>query len=113
MTLTPDSKFKITVGMFTVVIGWSAYAGWKVNDTISRVNQSIKDVNDKITNLESSVADRFTKTAAAEWALRIVVSNPTLKIPDPRDPSRLLGFDDDGMKIFGERQNVAADWRMP
>lgn len=58
------------------------------------MNERFTRASDKMTQrmdgIEAVMNDRFTKTAAAEWALRIVVSNPTLKVPDPRDPGHFL-----------------------
>ena len=102
MDLTPDAKFKITavglLGMFTAAFGF----GWKFQSTLSQINQSLKDtvyrldsveskLTDRIDAFEVVMQDRWTKSQAAEWSLRMLVMNPSLKIPDPREPMRLLG----------------------
>lgn len=106
--LTADLKFKITLGVFLSALSLAAGFGWKAQATLSSLNNQAKEANDKfdglgqkiqqietsmtqrLTAFEVTMSDRFTKTAAAEWALRLVVSNPNLRIPDPRDPSRML-----------------------
>jgi hypothetical protein len=124
MNLSPDSKFKITVGAASATILAAAGFGWKAQATLSQINESLKStvqrldsvetkLTERINSFEILMSDRFTKTAAAEWSLRLQVVNPGLKIPDPRDPSRLLGWTD-GLREWPIRpQNLALDWRKP
>ena len=106
--LTPELKFKISLGVAISAITAAAGFGWQAQAKLSAISASAVEVNQKfdalgqkiqqietsmtqrLTAFEITMSDRFTKTAAAEWALRLVVSNPALKIPDPRDPSRML-----------------------
>ena len=99
--LTPDSKFKVSlISAFLAIVAAGGF-GYRVNDTLSAINKSLTEVsnrvsqvelavNSKISGLELVMADRWTKSQAAEWALRLVVNNPGLRIPDPRDPGSFL-----------------------
>lgn len=101
LTITPETRLKLTVGAFFAVVISAGGVAWKAQATLSAINTNIQDTSARVTAVEAALSskfaafeitmsDRFTKTAAAEWALRLVVNNPALRIPDPRDPSRLL-----------------------
>ena len=102
LNLTPDAKFRITLGSGVVAACTLFVFGWNAQKTLTSINENLKNtnqrldgveskMNERISGFETTIQDRWTKTAAAEWALRMLVSNPTIKIPDPRDPSKLLG----------------------
>ena len=40
--------------------------------------------------LQGSIGDEWTLTLQSEYQLRLQLANPSMAIPDPRDPSRLL-----------------------
>lgn len=99
--LTPDSKFKITFAGAFVVLAAVAGAAWKAQATLSAISKSLDDVSTRVSQVESAVntkisglelvmSDRWTKSNAAEWALRMVVANPGIKVPDPRNPAEFL-----------------------
>jgi len=102
MELTPDTRFKITLAGFGAAFVASFGFGWQVQSTLSAINTSLKEtvtqlngVEEKLTrrinDFENLVSDRWTKSQAAEWALRYVVLNPSAKVPDPRNPMVQLG----------------------
>lgn len=102
LALTADTKFKITAGGAVVAFAAAFGFGVKFQATLSQINQSLKDtvhrldsveakLTERIDGFEVTMADRWTKAQSAEWALRMLVVNPSIKIPDPREPSRLLG----------------------
>lgn len=113
--LSPDTKVKLTIG--AVVVGFIAAAtfGWKAQATLSVISVNLKEtndrmaiieksMNDRLTGFETVMSDRWTKSQAAEWALRFVVNNPSLHIPDPRDPGHFLN---DGIR--GTGKNLGGD----
>lgn len=118
MNLGADAKFKVTLGAAVLFIGGVFTFGWKAQATLSSIDATMKatvarldavesKLNDRINGFEAIVADRFTKTAAAEWALRFQILNPNLPVPDPRNPMVLLG-----MKLTEPlRQNTRLDWK--
>ena len=100
--LSGNTKFGLSIATVAMIVSAAGGAVWKAQQTLLAIQHSVQQVSDRITSLEATttekmrtleavMADRFTKTAAAEWALRIKVSNPTLRIPDPREPARLIG----------------------
>lgn len=101
MNLTPDAKFKTGIGAALCVVAAAAGFGWKAQATLNSINDSLKStvtrldsveakLNDRISSFEAVMSDRWTKTAAAEWAYRLLNANPSLRLPDPRDPGRFL-----------------------
>ncbi len=111
ITLTPNLRFKIGIGTAITVALAIGGAAMQAQRTLTTISTSLKTANDRIdsvtTKIESverslneklegfdrTMQDRFTKTAAAEWALRMALANPTMKIPDPRQPDKLLRGD--------------------
>lgn len=99
--LSANTKFYVSIGTVVAAVGAAGAGLWKAQATLTDIRDSVKDVGNKVVSLEQStddrframesvMADRFTKTAAAEWALRTQLANPTLRITDPRDPSHFL-----------------------
>ena len=88
--LTPDAKFKIgiaTAAAFCVAcIGF----GWRAQQTLGAIEKRLDSMASRMDTMETTIGDRFAKTAAAEWALRLQIKNPTISIPDPRSPNQLL-----------------------
>ena len=73
----------VTVGDLIVVIPIVLAiigATWKISRTLSLFET-------RIIELES---DRYTLSAASENALRMALSNPTMVVHDPRDPSKII-----------------------
>ena len=100
-TLTSNTKVGLSLGALATVVAAAGAAAWRAQSTLSDIRYSVQDVSARIAALEEStaqklealnivMADRWTKTAAAEWALRVQILNPSLRIPDPRDPGVLL-----------------------
>ena len=100
--ISGNTKVGISLAALVAIVTAAGGAAWKAQGTLTAIQQSVQDVSVRITSLETNTAekmkaleivmgDRFTKTAAAEWALRMKVANPTIKVPDPRDPSVMLG----------------------
>lgn len=118
VNLSPDAKFKVTVAAAGCVVTGAFIFGWRAQATLTSLLDEVKKtvyrldnveskLNERINGFEAVVSDRFTKTAAAEWALRFQILNPGIPVPDPRNPMLLLG-----MKPPGEMpQNTRADWR--
>lgn len=81
------SQTKTTIGTAIIVAGF-AFGGWQY------LENRFGSITSRFTELETRLAegtgDRFTKTAAAEQALRMAIENPGIKVPDPRDPNRII-----------------------
>lgn len=119
MNLGPDAKVRMTIGAVVVVSGAVFWFGWNAQGTLASIDAQLKTtnyrldavetkLNERMTSFEVVMQDRFTKTAAAEWALRFQILHPQLKIPDPRNPMELLS--DAGRRPL-ERENSSLDWR--
>lgn len=110
VVLTENTKFRVGLGVAGTALILAAGFGFKAQAQLSTIAQAAQDANAKIsdmnakisavetsltsrlTSFEATMSDRFTKTAAAEWALRMLNANPTFIVPDPRDPSRFLNY---------------------
>ncbi len=71
-----------TINLFAAVAVVCTVAGctWAMATRLGTIEQKI----------EQLAADHYTKTAAAETALRLAIGNPTLRVPDPRSPERYI-----------------------
>lgn len=108
ITLTPNLRFKIGIGTAITIAGVLITGAIEAQQTLTKINTSVgsvnmridsvtskielveRSLNEKLDQFDRTMQDRFTKTAAAEWALRMALSNPTMRIPDPRSPDKLL-----------------------
>lgn len=48
------------------------------------------DVNKRLADSEAKFEDYYSLTKASEQALRTAIENPTLRVPDPRDPRTII-----------------------
>lgn len=76
MIVTPETKLKISVSMAAAIIGTLVRCTWKLAGRISA--------------LEGSIAGAYTLNAASEAALRTAIENPGFRVPDPREPVRII-----------------------
>lgn len=87
-------KTKVTLGVAcasavflgSIAVASARYVGSKFDAADVTIRELAK-------GLEGVKADRFTLTAASEAALRTAIENPGLRIPDPRDPSKVFVVD--------------------
>ena len=89
-TIGPDLRFKISMGLAMTTILAAVGFGIKFQQTLSGIEQKFDKLSTRLDAFELVMGDRWTKTAAAEWALRLQIKNPTISIPDPRSPNQLL-----------------------
>lgn len=86
------------VGLVFTIVTTVAGAVWFLSRAISglardneksfdKVHTEVKSVSTRLTILER---DNYTKPEAEAHALRLALNNPHLKVPDPRNPDRLL-----------------------
>lgn len=101
VALTPETRFRISIGAAFAAVLAAAGFGWRAQAILTSINENVKEstsqfsakldkLSTRLDSLETVMADRFTKTAAAEWALRLVIENPAIKVPDPREPSKTI-----------------------
>ncbi|MEM9372412.1 MAG: hypothetical protein AAGA55_02110 [Planctomycetota bacterium] len=58
------------------------------------ITRHISNYEQRLSTVEQ---DAYTLTAASEKALRTAIENPQLRVPDPRDPSRIIQVRAEGM----------------
>lgn len=86
--LTPDTT--ITIGAASAIIVAIVSASAWLHSVIVKVNGSLQAVAVRIKSLEEARAGTYTLAAAAEVALRQAIENPGHRVPDPRDPNRII-----------------------
>lgn len=62
-------------------------ATWKLASLLSEMNNQIHALSTALDDVKNS---SYTMTRASEQALRTAIENPQLRVPDPRDPARLI-----------------------
>ena len=68
------------------IIGTALSATWFLSAKLSHYE----------TRLKVAESDRYTLTMASEKALRTAIENPGMRVPDPRDPSRVIVVEPSG-----------------
>jgi len=88
--ISSDMKFKISMGLAVTVVGAAIGFGMKLQASIGGIERKFDKLTERLDAFEGIMGDRWTKTQAAEWALRLQLTDPTRSVPDPRDPTKLL-----------------------
>lgn len=79
----------VCIGVLTAVASATAIAGVPWAMQVRDALKAIPIIQTQVASMSEIVAQM--QSAQGEYAARLKISNPTLKVPDPRDPSRLLG----------------------
>lgn len=58
-----------------------------IGGAVWRMGAVINKFSTRLITLES---DRYPLSVASEAALRMAIENPGLKVPDPRDPNKII-----------------------
>jgi hypothetical protein len=92
VTLTKETK--ITLGTFAAVLVVGIGATWTLASILlSQFNAIHVQVHDITSALGDVKTNAFTLAAASEHSLRTAIENPGLRVPDPRDPSKVFVVD--------------------
>lgn len=77
MSFLEDSKMRIaTVGAVVSFCVAGAWLAWSLKQDIAE--------------LKTALGDSYTLTKASEVALRTAIENPGFRVPDPRDPNKII-----------------------
>lgn len=99
MPLNEKTRFSVTIGTAAALVGFFIYATRGVDKTLASIRDDMnairRELTDRIDKVDNATHDRWTLTAESEWAARLQINNREMRIPDPKDPSRLLS---DGYK---------------
>jgi flavoprotein len=74
---------KIALGIVVTIVTTAVAVTWKISSVANAIRSDIQNLQ----------ADHYGLSAASEQALRMAIENPTLRVPDPRDPSRIITVD--------------------
>ena len=90
MTITPDTQ--VTIGVALTCIATAVTCTW----TLARKWAKLEDQMDALTD---KFGDSYTLTRACEVALRHAIEDPTHRVPDPRDPRRVISVNEHSRDI--------------
>lgn len=82
--LSTFNQIKPALTFSAAVVGTGLSATWFLSSQLARYESRLESV--EITVKE----DRYTLTMASEKALRTAIENPGMRVPDPRDPSKII-----------------------
>lgn len=88
MNLNNDTK--ITLGTAIAVVSISVGATWWFSQQLEHFRIELAAMSSRIGANEDELVKFYSLAAASEQALRMAIENPGLRIPDPRDPNRLI-----------------------
>ena len=108
MNVSLDKQTKISIGLLLamlamvsplVVLFWTTRTevqdlAWQIQSNDKATAGDIKALTVRldamIAQLEEAKDERYRMTNASEDALRMAMENPGLRVPDPRNPGRVL-----------------------
>lgn len=79
--IAPDTGIAIGLvgsGIVTVIL-----CTWWMATKLNKIDSRLQDIE----------RDHFTKSEAEAHALRMAIENPSIRVPDPRNPGKVLGPD--------------------
>jgi hypothetical protein len=77
------SEIPLNIGDLLVIMSIFASTGgavWRIGRVIAKFESRLVDLE----------RDKYPMSVASEAALRMAIENPSLKVPDPRDPNRVI-----------------------
>lgn len=72
-----------------IVVAIFGAAAW-LHNLVTKVEASLEAIAVRLKALEDSKPGNYTLAGAAEHALRMAIENPGMRVPDPRDPSKII-----------------------
>lgn len=81
--VSDDATFTITMGVAACVVVFAVVATWRVTSKLSSIDNNILSMRQELDN-------SFTLDKASEQALRMAIENPGMRVPDPRDPTKII-----------------------
>lgn len=93
--MTDSKKLSaIPIGVGVSLVVTVVTCTWWLSNVLHDLDKSIMDLRSRIDAVENRAIaaseDRFTKTQAAEAALRNAINNPGIEFADPRDPTSTI-----------------------
>lgn len=86
--LTSDTG--IAMGLVGSVIVSAVICTWWISNRISKIDSAFVTLGKRLEAIEQRELDNYTMTQAEVHALRTAIANPHMRVPDPRDPSRII-----------------------
>lgn len=71
------------VALMGTIIGGT----WKIAAVMNNMSTELKSLSSSLDEVKSA---SYTLARASEQALRTAIENPSLRVPDPRDPNKLI-----------------------
>lgn len=91
-----NEKVQLAIVVTVIGAGISSVLGWGTWSTMAllTIQKDSASQSHELAMLrvsfEEKMMDRFTLSAASEAALRQAIENPGYRVPDPRDPSKVI-----------------------
>lgn len=89
-SISPDTQFNITLGVAVTALLALIGVVWKASRLVVHFENRWEEFESKINALTTKMGDSYTLTRASEVALRHAIENPTHRVPDPRNPHRVI-----------------------
>lgn len=96
--LTVFSEWKPVAALIVSIFATGWGTAWFVSNTVGDLNagrdvvqREMVEIRKDLIDLQAQMKDdRYTLTAASEKALRTAIENPGMRVPDPRDPDKII-----------------------
>jgi hypothetical protein len=87
MAVLDFNKSYVTISAVVACLGFAVGGTWYVASKVNEVNTAIKGLQRELQEMRDGTV---TIPRAAELALRLALANPSLRVPDPRNPDQML-----------------------
>ena len=81
MTITNDTG--VAIGIVVALIASAVGATWVVANILNKLRAEIRGIRADVAGLRD---EQYSISRAAEDAMRLALANPSLRVPDPRNP---------------------------
>lgn len=80
----------VAVGLVVSLISAAVGCTWWLGRRLNKIDSAFMSLGGRLEAIEQRELDNYTLAQAEVHALRTAIANPAMKVPDPRDPSRII-----------------------
>lgn len=85
-----SSDTGVAVGLVITLITVAVVCTTWISKRLNKIDQAFTALGGRLEAIEQRELDNYTLAQAEVHALRTAIANPSMKVPDPRDPSRII-----------------------
>jgi hypothetical protein len=87
-TVTSDTG--VAIGVVVSLVGAAVGCTWWLGKRLNKIESNFISLGSRLEQIEKRELDNYTLAQAEVHALRFAIANPSVSVPDPRDPSKII-----------------------